>query len=116
MISSNDGKTNSSKLIVIVIKKGNGSKIVEIAKKAGADGGTIVLGRGTAERSIYESILGIDYEPEKEIVLIAVRDELEDQVLDSVTKEGQLNRPGKGIGFVLDLKECLGIAHMLANL
>ena len=86
------------KLIGVIVGKGMASKIVAAAKAAGAHGGTIIHGRGTAPRSIYETILGIDYEPEKELVLVSVEASLADKVLAAVTETGNLDKPGKGIG------------------
>lgn len=102
----------SHKLIVAIVKKGFATKIVAAAKKAGAHGGTIMFGRGSAEKTLYESIFGIDYQPEKEIVFIAVREDLLDDVLQAVTREGSLDRPGRGIAFVLDLAKILGVVHL----
>lgn len=100
------------KLIVVIVGKGMASKIVAAAKAAGAHGGTIIHGRGTAAKSIYESILGIAYEPEKELIFISVEASLADEVLAVVTEKGNLGKPGKGIGFVLDLAKIHGVAHL----
>ena len=104
---------NNYKLVIAIVKKGLATKIVSAAQKAGAQGGTIVFGRGSAERSVYESILGIDYEPEKEVTFIAVKGEWEAEVLNTVAKAGQLRKPGNGIGFVLDLIKIAGVVHQM---
>ena len=99
------------KLIVAIVKKGYATKIVTAAKKAGAHGGTIIFGRGSAEKTLYESIFGIAYQPEKEIIFIAVGEEELDIVLQAVTREGDLDIPGRGIAFVLDLAKIVGTVH-----
>jgi len=88
-----------------------GSKIVTAAKLAGARGGTIIHGRGTAHQSIYETILGIAYEPEKDLILVGVEEDKLDNVLALITEKAQLNKPGKGVGFVLNLSRLRGVAH-----
>lgn len=100
-----------SKLIVAIVAKGMGSKIVSAAKTAGARGGTIFLSRGTAHREVYETILGISFEPEKELVLVAAEAELLEGILAVITETGQLNKPGKGVAFVLELANIRGVAH-----
>ena len=60
---------NQYKLIVTIVIKGMGTRVVEASKRAGARGGTILLGRGTAPPSVYQNILGITFNPEKEIIL-----------------------------------------------
>lgn len=100
-----------SKLIVSIVAKGMGSKIVPAAKGAGARGGTIFLARGTAQREIYETILGITFEPEKELVLVATEAETLEDVLAVITETGRLNKPGRGVAFVLDLANIRGVAQ-----
>lgn len=100
------------KLAVAIVSKGRGSKIVQAAKDKGAQGGTIIQGHGTATRGIYETILGIAYEPEKELVLIGVTAHQLSGVLEAVAVAGKLNTPGKGVGFVIDLAKMHGVAHL----
>lgn len=102
------------KLLVAIVNKGLGSKIVAAAKLAGARGGTIIPGRGTAPQSIYQSILGIPYEPEKELVLVGAELPLAEAVLAAMTETGNLNMPGHGVAFVLNLAKLRGVAQLEA--
>lgn len=101
-------------LIVTIVSMGSSEKIVKASKEAGAEGGTIILGRGTG---IHEkkTILGIPIEPEKEMVLTVVPRSKTKAVLAAIVKEGELDKPGTGIAFVLELKEIAGICHLLEN-
>lgn len=83
--------------------------------KEGVEGSTIMYGKGMAEKRIYEQILGIKYEPEKEIILMAVESSKVDNVLDTMIKNERLNEPGHGIAVVLNLNKCVGIARLLKN-
>ncbi len=103
------------KLIVTIVKKGVGSKVIAASKMCGAEGGTIMLGRGTAGRDVYEKLLGIGFEPEKEIVLSMVMNECVDKVINEIIKKVELNKPGKGIAFVIDVKKYAGIAHLISQ-
>jgi len=103
----------SYKLIVTIVKKGIASKVVSASKKAGAEGGTIFLGRGTASKDIYLDLLGINFEPEKEIILTFVKEDKVNEVLQVISDEAKLNKPGKGVGFVLNIKGLTGIFHLL---
>lgn len=102
-------------LIVTIIKKGWVERITKASRKAGAEGGTIILGRGIG---IHESkkFMGIPVEPEKEILLTLIKKEKTDQVLSAIVEAGELNRPGTGIGFVVELKRVVGIVHFLKEL
>lgn len=99
-------------LVVAIVSLGSSEKIIRASREAGAEGGTIMLGRGTG---IHEkkALLGIPIEPEKEIVLTAVPRSKTQKVLAAVLKAGDLDKPGTGIAFVLELKEVAGICHLL---
>jgi len=104
---------NNIKLLVIIVNEGLGSKIVSVAKKSGSRGGTIIRGRGVADKNMYESILGVRFEPEKEIVLIAVDEATEESILKIITNKLKLDEPGKGIAFVINLKKMTGISNLM---
>ena len=83
-------------LIVTIVNKGDAEKVVDASKKAGAEGGTIILGRGAG---IHEQtrLFGIVIEPQKDIVLTLVKRKISDQVLEAIVARAELNKPGRGI-------------------
>ncbi|MHC1756640.1 MAG: P-II family nitrogen regulator [Methanosarcina sp.] len=97
-------------LIVTIVKKGWGDDVIKASRKAGAQGGTILFGRGTG---IHEnkSILGLMIEPEKEIVFTIVESSMADSVLNSVTEAVKLDEPGTGVGFVVPIEKVFGISR-----
>lgn len=99
-------------LIVSIVNKGNSETVVEASRKAGAEGGTILFGRGTG---IHEQakLFGITIEPEKELVLTLIKRDLSEKVLESIISEAMLDKPGKGIAFVLEVEKVAGINHIL---
>ena len=103
------------KLIVTIVKKGAASKVVAASRTAGAEGGTIIFGRGTASKSVYLDLLGINFDPEKEIILSGVKEDKVDNVLQTITDEGKLNKPGNGIAFVVNIKGLAGIVHLMKH-
>jgi hypothetical protein len=60
-------------LIVSIVRKGWGNTVLEASIKAGATGGTVLLGRGIGVNE-KESIFGMPIEPEKEILLTLVQE------------------------------------------
>lgn len=98
-------------LIVTIVFKGFVEDIVEAAKSAGAEGSTIINGRGTG---IHENtkLLGMLIEPEKEIILTLVPIEISANVLKAICAAGNLDQPNKGIAFVLDVEKVSGICHL----
>jgi len=98
-------KPNSYKLIITIVNKGKAGKVVDVSHKAGAVGGTILVGHGAAVRLL----LGISVEPEKDIVLTLIEEDRAQVVLEAIVQEMDLNAPHKGIAFVLSLDQVIGI-------
>lgn len=99
-------------LIVAIVRKGFNPELVIAAKRAGAQGATIIYGRGSGVHDT-KKLLGIPIEPEKDIILIVVNRDISGQVLEAIVKEGNLDKPNTGIAFVIELSKVVGIAHLL---
>lgn len=97
-------------LIVTIVKQGWGDKVLQATMQAGAEGGTIMMGRGAGVHE-KQKILGIPIEPEKEILLSVIDSDKSDRILDAICEECQLNKPGGGIAFVVPVEKVIGIAH-----
>lgn len=99
-------------LIVTIVNQGDSDKVVDASKKAGAEGGTILSGRGTG---VHEKakLFNILIEPEKEIVLTLISRDKTSDVLKTIEEDANLNKPGKGIAFVLEVEQTVGINHIL---
>lgn len=97
-------------LIVTIVNKGHCSKVLDASLEAGAEGGTFIHGRGSG---VHEKakLFSFMIEPEKEILLTLVPKALTEKVLEAIVKAGDLNEPGKGIAFVLDVEKTTGINH-----
>jgi nitrogen regulatory protein P-II 1 len=98
-------------LIVTIVNKGHSDTIIAASKKAGAEGGTIIPGRGTGVNE-NKKFWGIPIEPEKDLILTIVPRENTDHILKAIIADGKLNKPGTGIAFVLGLDKVAGICHL----
>jgi len=98
-------------LIVAVVETGRASALMEAARKAGAEGGTIFHGRGTGIHE-HNKFFGTPIEPEKEILMIMIEKAHTDSVLEAVMRAGELDKPSRGMAFVLDVSDVVGIVHM----
>ncbi|SDC36839.1 Nitrogen regulatory protein P-II [Pelagirhabdus alkalitolerans] len=98
-------------LIVTIVNNGDAEEVIDAARKAGADGGTIIHGRGTG---IHEKakLFNIMIEPEKDMVLTLVDRNSTTEVLDVINRDVGLSEPGKGIAFVLEVEKTIGINHL----
>ena len=61
-------------MILAICNNGFADEVMEVAKKAGARGGTILHGRGSVQKDALQ-FLSITIEPEKEVVIIIVGEE-----------------------------------------
>jgi len=100
-------------LIVTIVKKGWGDEVLCASKDAGAEGGTILFGRGVGVHE-QQKLLNIMIEPEKEVVFTVVSSSEADGVIEAVVKAGKLNEPGRGIAFILPIDRVLGRVHKTA--
>ena len=99
-------------LIVTIVNKGFAEEIIKASKKAGAEGGTIMNGRG---QGIHEKakLFGISIEPEKDIVLTLIDRKITDTVLTAIYEAAHLNEPSTGVAFVLAVEKTAGICNEL---
>lgn len=101
-------------LIITIVRKGWGDKVIDAALKAGATGATIVFGRGLGIHE-QQKLLGIAIEPEKEIVLTVTAQEKAEGIMDEIIKVAEMDKPGRGIGFILPVQKIVGMTHILAE-
>ncbi|HEU4625191.1 MAG TPA: P-II family nitrogen regulator [Steroidobacteraceae bacterium] len=101
-------------LIVSIVRKGWGSKVLQASVKAGAHGGTVMFGRGAGIHE-QEKIFGMSIEPEKEIVLTMVYADQVDDILDEIVRTAELNDTGQGIAFVIPIDRVVGVAHFMKH-
>ncbi len=109
-VQSAEGEIMFRKLTVIV-DRGMADDVMDIARQAGVQGGTILHGRG-AGAEIATKLFGVEIEPEKELVIILTPDSLVDQVVRAVSQGLNLDKPGKGILFVEPILETRGLFEM----
>ena len=98
-------------LIMAVVETGRASGIIEAARAAGSEGGTIFYGRGVGVHE-HSKFFGSPIEPEKEIIMVLIKKNFTKNVLEAILTTGELNKPGKGMAFILDVSMVVGIAHM----
>lgn len=108
MVSKKEEKKIETCAIFCVVNRGFTDLVMVAARKAGAGGGTIIHGRGTAGKE-YEKFYGIAVSAEREIVIIVVKKDIADNVLLAINKEAGLETDGQGIAFAMPVSDYLGI-------
>lgn len=100
--------------ITVIVDRGNAEKVMETARKAGAQGGTILHGRGSTGAQEARKIFGIEIEPEKEIVTILTPAAATQTIFEAIAREMEIEKPGKGIMYVEGLSATSGLYEQQA--
>lgn len=106
---------DNHELIVTIVKRGKADQIVQATKLAGAEGATILHGRGSGTKE-QKKLLGIAIEPEKDIVLTVIHKDKAKAVLEAINIAGEMQKPGTGIAFAIDLAKVVGISHLITEI
>lgn len=87
-------------LIVCIVNAGYSQNVMEAARNAGAQGGTIIRARGSANPEA-EEFFSINIQSDKELLLILVPKGIKDDVMKAVYKDCGLADEAMGIAFSL---------------
>lgn len=98
-------------LIITIVRKGWADAAMAASRSAGAEGGTIFMGRGCGVHE-RKTFLGMMVEPEKEILLTTVSSDIRQRVLEAIVKATKLDEPGNGMAMVVPLSGVVGKVHM----
>lgn len=98
-------------LVFCIVNAGYSGTVMDAARAAGATGGTLMRGRGSAGKEA-EEFFHIQIEPEKEIVMIITPEEIKDAIMSSIYKEAGLATAGQGIIFSLPVTKTAGLTQI----
>ena len=90
-------------LIMCIVNAGFSQNVMAAARKAGARGGSILRGRGSANPE-SEEFFNITIQPDKEIILILTSSETKDKILRAIYKDSGLITDANGIAFSLPVE------------
>ena len=96
----NDMSNTSQKLISVIVNKGFADDVMAEARKAGANGGTILNARGTAKEG-DSKFFGMEIVPEKDMLLIVADNEKAENIVNAIKNLSFLQTPGSGIAFTV---------------
>lgn len=95
-------------LVMTIVLEGNLEKVMQAAKKAGAQGGTVIRGRGLGNKEA-KKIFGFEIEPGRDIVLNVVDENIKTKVMEKITKAVGVKTESKGICISLPIDNAVGI-------
>lgn len=94
--------------IFTIVDKGRSDEVLDAAKLGGSNGGTVIHGRGSGSQE-KAKLFNIEIDPEKEIILILSELAKTESIVNSIRKELNIDDPGTGIIFILDVNRTLGL-------
>lgn len=99
----------SYKLLIGIVPHDSGELITDAAKSAGAGGGTIAMGRGTASNGVLQ-LLGLG-DTSKDIVYIIIKDRIKSAVYEAIIKTSE-KKAHFGVMFTLDTPGFIRAGHL----
>jgi len=91
-------------LLTVIVNNGYADDVMAQARKAGARGGTILTGRGTASEEDVK-FFGITLVPEKEVLMIVAEKGGVDAIVDAIRTVPTLAEPGGGIVYAMNVEQ-----------
>lgn len=95
--------------IFTICIRGTGEKIMEVARKAGARGGTVFKAKGTAPEEISQ-FKNIQVQPEKEIILILVSEADKEKIMKAIASSYGVSSEANAITFAIPVEESVGVS------
>lgn len=84
--------------LTVIVDRGMAGDVMDVAREAGVTGGTILHGRGTGSAGVAK-LFGMEIEPEKELIIMIMPNDLLEKVVDNLLQKLKLDAPGNGILF-----------------
>ncbi len=94
-------------LIITIVLEGHLEQVMNAAKRSGANGGTVLRGRGLGNKEAVK-FLGFELEPGRELVLNVVEEKIKNKVMEEITKTVGIKTKGKGICISLPVDAAIG--------
>ncbi len=95
-------------LILTIVIEGFADKVMTIAKKNGANGGTLIKGRELGNKNSFK-FFNMTVEPEKDILLIVCKNEEKNKIMEAILSKYGVNTDARGICISLPIDNTVGI-------
>ena len=104
--------TDNHEVIFAIVNAGFADEAMDVARKNGARGGTILNARGVA-REKEAAFFGISIHAEKEILMLVVEKDIRDNILNALYKEMGMDKKAQGIAFSLPVSDAAGLVKQI---
>ena len=97
-------------LIEVICEDGYSEDIMATARKAGAEGGTVINAHGTSTEDDVK-FFGAPLVPEKEILMIVISKEKANAVVEAISSMEVLQKKGMGIVFSIPVQRFMNLGE-----
>ncbi len=101
-------QTYQHDVIVIIANQGYAEDVMDVARAAGATGGTILHARGVGLKHA-EKFFGVTIQPEKEMLYIVAKKEASRKIMLAVTEQKGCHTDARAIAFSLPVNGVAGL-------
>lgn len=102
-------KERKYQLLVTIVNEGYSEKVMNAAKKCGANGGTLINGREIGGKNSFK-FFNMTMEPEKDIILIVCKDKEKNKIMEAILEKAGLKTDAQGMCFSLPIDTTLGLS------
>ncbi len=95
-------------LIITITNEGNAEKVMSIAKKNGANGGTLLKGRGMGGKNNFK-FFNMTIEPEKDVLLIVCHGNDKNKIMEAILEKEGITKEAKGMCISLPIDNMIGL-------
>ena len=94
-------------LIITITNEGNAEKVMNIAKKNGANGGTLLKGRGMGGKNNFK-FFNMTIEPEKDVLLIVCHKSDKNKIMEAIIEKEGIKTSARGMCISLPIDNMIG--------
>ena len=105
------------KVIVALVDDGSAERIIEVARREGATGCTVVTSARGEGLTPPRSFFGLELETQRDVLLFLVEEHLSRHILEEIAVAGHFDdQMGTGIAFQLDVEDAVGLTSQLPTI
>jgi nitrogen regulatory protein PII len=100
------------KMLVAIVDDQSTGPVMEAAREAGAAGATLVQEARGQGRKGLRSLMGLDLDAGRDVILFIVPRDRSTHILESVARAAQFDEtPGTGLVCQVEIEDSLGLRH-----
>ena len=99
---------NKHTLITVVVNQGYSAEVMDVAREAGAGGGTVIHGRNISNKDLAAS-WGMSAQEEKEMLFIVANGENKLAIMQAIGERCGMHSEAKGLVLSLPIDDVIGI-------